>query len=139
MSALKLSPFITGNGLLSLCLQKIAVGERFGKRSQNDIVGCESCVSHTCYVFDMQRVYPCGVLTECITERRFNAVVREGYLFGLLREAVVAVLVLQGVDAIVTRCHTTYYEVSARVGTGHAQHRFLYEARVFHLAIQSYE
>ena len=29
--------------------------------------------------------------------------------------------------------------MSARVGTGHAQHRFLYEARVFHLAVESDE
>ena len=126
-------------GLLSLSFKEIAVGECFCESTQNNIVGRKPCVSHTCYVLDVQRVNPCGVLTERITERRFDAVVREGYLFCLLRELVVAVLILQGVDAIVAWCHTTYYEVSARVGTSHTQHRFLDEARVFHLAIQSYE
>ena len=100
-------------GLLTLRFQEEAVGLHVFEGSEHEVVGCETCVSRALYVLDMQRVEPQRVLAHGIAERGAYGVVREGYLLALLREAVVAVLVVEGVDAVCARCHTLYDEVAA--------------------------
>ena len=70
----------------------------------------------------MQRVEPKRVLSQGVAERGAYGVVRESHLLALLREHIVAVLVVEGVDAVSAWRHALYDEVSARVGTCHAQH-----------------
>ena len=110
-------------GLLAFRLEEEAVGLHVFERSEHEVVGREAYVSRLLYVLDMQRVEPKRVLSHGVAERGAYGVVRESHLLALLRESVVAVLVLQGVDTVVALGNATYDELSARVGACYLQPR----------------
>ena len=126
-------------GLLAFRLEEESVGLHVFERSEHEVVGREAYVSRLLYVLDMQRVEPKRVLSQGVAERGAYGVVRESHLLAFLREHIVAVLVVESVDAVSARRHALYDEVSARVGTRHAQHGHLHEARVAHLGVQAHE
>ena len=80
-------------------------------------------VIHLVYRLDVQGIHPGGILSNIRFAGRHDDVVGESNLFALLTELIVAILILQGIDAVRTRCHTLDDKAAATVGTAHSQHR----------------
>ena len=124
---------------LPLVLQEEAVRLRLLEAEQRHVVGQEVGVVYAQDVADMQRVAPDGVLSHVRFPRGFDAVVQETYHLALLSEDEVAVGILQGIDAIVARCHTLDGELSATVGARNADHGLGVEERVLEVFIESHQ
>ena len=96
-------------------------------------------VIHLVYRLDVQGIHPGGILSNIRFAGRHDDVVGESNLLTLLTEFIVAILILQGVDAVRTRCHTLDDKAAATVGTAHSQHRFGAESRIGMVGIQSHQ
>lgn len=87
-------------GIGPFALGEVTVGDYLVEGTQTDVVGQEVGIAHASDVLDVKRVNPRGVLSEVSLEGRFDEVVVEGQHLGALVEPVVAVGILQGVDAV---------------------------------------
>ena len=96
-------------------------------------------VIHLVYRLDVQGIHPGGILSNIRFAGRHDDVVGESNLFALLTELIVAILILQGIDAVRTRCHTLDDKAAATVGTAHSQHRLGSEGRIGMVGIQSHQ
>ena len=96
-------------------------------------------VIHLVYRLDVQGIHPGGILSNIRFAGRHDDVVGESNLLALLTELIVAILILQGIDAVRTRCHTLDDKAAATVGTAHSQHRLGSEGRIGMVGIQSHQ
>ena len=80
-------------------------------------------VLHLVNRLDVQRVYPCGILSDIRLAGWYDDVMGEGDFLALLIEHIVAVHVLQGIDAIRARRYALDDETSSTVRTAYTQHR----------------
>ena len=88
---------------------------------------------------DVERVAPDCVLTGVGFPRGREYLGCERHLLRLLREAIVVVLVAEGIDAVVARLHALDAEVSSAVGTRHSLHGQRGESRVVEVGIEADE
>ena len=87
---------------------------------------------------DAQRVAPNGVVTHIGFRRRHNDIVVESLLLTALTEVVVAVHVVQAIDAIRAGSNAFDNEMSAIVGASVAQHGLGGERRILQIGIKPY-
>ena len=78
-------------------------------------------VVHLCNAVDMQCVAPDGVLTYVRLDIWLVGLVREGYHLTLLREFIVAISILQSIDAIFTISNALDDEMSIGIGSCYTQ------------------
>ena len=90
--------------------------------AQHNIVGQEVCVAHSRDRINAKRVAPNGVLPYIRLRRGHNNLAIEGHFFALLSEMIVAIHILQSVNAILSSSHATNNKVSTRIGFGHSHH-----------------
>ena len=126
-------------GILALRLQQVAVSQRFLERRQHDIV---RIIVHIVYLRDainMQGITPDGVLTHIGFDVWLIRVVRIGYHLTLLRELIVSVSILQGIDAVFAFSNTPDNKMSVAIRARHTQQWLGAEGRVGQVIIQTYE
>ena len=87
----------------------------------------------------MERVAPDGVLSDVGLRRGHDDVVAEGYLLALLREDVVAIGLLQGIDTVLARSDTFHLEAPGGVGARYSEHGCGGECRVAQVVVESHE
>ena len=126
-------------GQCSFGLSEKAIGLYMCKRTQRDIVGQEVRIANTRDGIDAQRVAPKRVLPHIGFRRRYDNLAVKGHFFAFLREMVVAVYILQRINAILSGCDATYNEVSAPVGFGHAQHGLGTKRAIGKVSVQSHQ
>ena len=124
-------------GLLTLCLQQVAVGLLSREGQQRDVVGQEMRIGNAQDVVNVERVAPDGVLTGIGLPRRLEGLMAEGQLLTLLVEHEVAVGILQSIGTISARCHTLDGEMAPAVSTRDAHHGLRLEHRVREVVIET--
>ena len=124
---------------LALCLQEISVCQRFRKSPEHHVIRQEMGIFHLVNRLDVQRVYPCGILSDIRLAGWYDDVMGEGDFLTLLIKHIVAVHVLQGIDAIRARRYALDDETSSTVRTAYTQHRLGLERRISLIIIETYE
>ena len=125
-------------GVLTLRLQQETVCLCLCKCQQCHIVGQEVGIGHLQQCIDMQRVAPDGIHTGIRLRAWLIDVMAEGHHLTLLIEDKVAIGILQGIGAILARCHALHHEVPAAVSARYAQHRLGLEGRVCQIVVKSH-
>ena len=126
-------------GIFALRLQEMAIGLYFCESRKYNIVGQKVRVGHSLNIGNTQRIAPDCILTDVWFPRRHNDFGCESQLFALLIEPIIAVHILQRIDAIIAFCDTFYNETPAAVGSRNTQHRFVLEGSVALIAVKSYQ
>ena len=124
-------------GLRTLGLDEIAVGERLREGKQGDVVGQEVGIGHLQQPVNVQGVAPYGIHPDIGLRAGRERIVAEGYHLALLREAEIAVYILQGIGTIGAGSDTLDDEAAPAVGTRHTEHWLGLEGRVGEVVIET--
>ena len=108
-------------GILSLCLQQVAVGLRLLECRQHDVIRIEVHVVHLLDAIDVQFVAPNGVLAHIRLDGGLIGVVREGNHLTLLRELIITISILQGIDTVFSVCNALDDKMSVGICTCYTQ------------------
>ena len=117
-------------GLFAVDAEQIAIGLHLLKGRQRDVIRQEMGVAHALDVGNVERIAPHGVLSDVGFIGGLKRIVVESNLLTLLVELIVAIHILQGIDAIGARFHAFDDEMAATVGATHAQHGQRLKGRV---------
>ncbi len=126
-------------GFQSLRLEEGSIHKWFGECPEHDIVWQEMSIFHLVYRLDVQGIHPRSVLSDIRFAGWHNDVVRESYLFTLLAELIVAIHILQGINAIRTWCHALDDKATTAVGAAHSKHRLGTKCRVSMVGIKPHQ
>ena len=108
-------------GILTLRLQQVTVCLLFLESRQYHIVRVVVHIVHLCNAVDMQRIAPDSVLAHVWLHVGLVGLVREGYHLALLRELIVTISILQGIDAVFAFRNALDDKVTVGIGTSHTQ------------------
>ena len=117
-------------GVFAVDTEQIAIGLQLLKGCKCNVIGQEMGVAHTLDVGNMERVAPHGILSHICFARGFEHFGRKSNLLTLLVELIVAIHILQGINAIAARFHPFDDEMASAIGATDTQHGQRLKGRV---------